>query len=103
MLHLQWLKDPFLNDVVPALSEESLNQIAREHRTSIAVRHLRSRRMDLALSRDLRDDVLDPLRIRAAIGEEIPIDAAAVVQKHLDRDPFRGKTIADVKVRNVTF
>jgi hypothetical protein len=76
VLQLERLEDPFLDEGIPALSEEPLSQIARQHRTRVAVRQLGAGRVDLALSRDARDDVLDPFCVRS--GKVLPIDAAGV-------------------------
>ena len=101
MAQLERFEDPFLDEGIPALPEESLSQITRQHRTSVAVRHFGAGRVDLALSRDPRDDVFDPFRVRSRIGKVLAIDTAGVVQEHLDRDPFRRSAIGDLKVREV--
>jgi hypothetical protein len=101
MLQLEGPEDLFLDKGIPALSEETLSQIAGQHRTSVAVRELGAGRVDLALSCDEWDDVLDPSCVRSGVGKVLSIDSASVVQEHLDGDQFGGIAIGDPKVREV--
>jgi hypothetical protein len=82
---------------VPTRFEKPLSKITCEHCASVAVRHLGAGRVDLTLSRDARNEVRDPFCIRTGIGKEVAVDAAGVVEQHLDGDPFSGMAIRDVE------